>query len=497
MLKQQIDVMRQIGIKLKLARNGGLPRKSIGGRGSHGVQAPGAVCIGGRRGHRRSNRGGQRGGGGRGRRQKEVEKEEDEGDRDDSIIDDEVVEEAASTSEEEEEFSIESTSDDDAEEGEVDLSSSSGGDERGQEGGAQPLGSRRTVVATARSAARAQQGSSGTEAAAKDALEGCVGGQRQQHAGRRPVGRPRSSGKWGARAARPVQLPAMKPVLAAGAGKDACTVCGDDESADGCAHGQCGGASPPATPRPPPAPGPLPMPRPFRAPPHRSNAILLCEGPGCSVAVHQLCYGLDAVPEGEWRCDACAHGLPPAAANCCCCPVVGGAVRRAESLGPVAPAGAADGAAPHVHLACALWTPEVGSTPRAAPAGTPARWPWLPSACPPPHPLPTLTHTHSTAQHSAAPLPPSANGPLVPPPGHRSQFPMRSAWTAWCWTAYPEAACAWPASTAARAARWCSAGAPRRRRRSRSLPRPPSTPSIARLLPSPLGPPAALPAASS
>lgn len=44
--------------------------------------------------------------------------------------------------------------------------------------------------------------------------------------------------------------------------------------------------------------------------------------------MHQLCYGVHSVPEGEWLCDACDAKLKPTAANCCICPVVGGAVKE-------------------------------------------------------------------------------------------------------------------------------------------------------------------------
>lgn len=56
--------------------------------------------------------------------------------------------------------------------------------------------------------------------------------------------------------------------------------------------------------------------------------MLLCDGRGCSVAVHQQCYGVAKVPKGKWLCDACKDKLSPTAANCACCPVVGGALRK-------------------------------------------------------------------------------------------------------------------------------------------------------------------------
>merc|ERR1711871_1275043 len=37
------------------------------------------------------------------------------------------------------------------------------------------------------------------------------------------------------------------------------------------------------------------------------NAIVLCDGEGCNVAVHQLCYGVDQLPDGEWLCDVCSY----------------------------------------------------------------------------------------------------------------------------------------------------------------------------------------------
>lgn len=123
-----------------------------------------------------------------------------------------------------------------------------------------------------------------------------------------------------------MELPRMKPVKAQctdGEEEGICGVCGDGEGTE-------------------------------------ENPILLCEGEGCSVAVHINCYGLRGVPEGSWLCDACAAGLDPAAANCCCCPIVGSALRKVETMGNVvAPPAGRSTSDVFLHLADALWTPEI------------------------------------------------------------------------------------------------------------------------------------------
>jgi hypothetical protein len=105
------------------------------------------------------------------------------------------------------------------------------------------------------------------------------------------------------------------------------------------------------------------------------NQILFCEA--CNVAVHQICYGVEKIPEGDYYCIACRHfkrdqmirskpdtclkdgatattrpDLPPLPIVCELCPVKHGAFTRLDT-----PMSASDESSvtKWVHMTCAKW----------------------------------------------------------------------------------------------------------------------------------------------
>ena len=76
-----------------------------------------------------------------------------------------------------------------------------------------------------------------------------------------------------------------------------------------------------------------------------NNEIIFCDK--CNVAVHQQCYGVITIPEGEWLCEVCAAGEDPATTTCELCSNTGGAYKPVDRPGK------------WIHSLCATWVPEV------------------------------------------------------------------------------------------------------------------------------------------
>lgn len=72
------------------------------------------------------------------------------------------------------------------------------------------------------------------------------------------------------------------------------------------------------------------------------NEMVFCDS--CNICVHQACYGITVIPDGQWLCRPCGDGVRP---SCVLCPNLGGAMKCTPSGHKWA------------HVSCVLWIPEV------------------------------------------------------------------------------------------------------------------------------------------
>ncbi|XP_066153594.1 PHD finger protein rhinoceros [Euwallacea fornicatus] len=72
------------------------------------------------------------------------------------------------------------------------------------------------------------------------------------------------------------------------------------------------------------------------------NEMVFCDS--CNICVHQACYGITKIPDGQWLCCTCKISKRP---DCMLCPNKGGAMKSTRTGQKWA------------HVSCALWIPEV------------------------------------------------------------------------------------------------------------------------------------------
>uniref|UniRef100_A0A023EZ33 Putative phd finger protein af10 n=1 Tax=Triatoma infestans TaxID=30076 RepID=A0A023EZ33_TRIIF len=76
------------------------------------------------------------------------------------------------------------------------------------------------------------------------------------------------------------------------------------------------------------------------------NPLVYCDGPSCTVAVHQACYGIVTVPTGNWYCRKCESQERSTKVRCELCPNKDGALKPTDNNA-------------WAHVVCALYIPEV------------------------------------------------------------------------------------------------------------------------------------------
>ncbi|ODQ64242.1 hypothetical protein NADFUDRAFT_43249 [Nadsonia fulvescens var. elongata DSM 6958] len=88
-----------------------------------------------------------------------------------------------------------------------------------------------------------------------------------------------------------------------------------------------------------------------------NNAIVFCDG--CDLAVHQDCYGVAFIPEGQWLCRKCMIARRKLRVSCIFCPNDSTVSTAVPGVGPMGEAFKQTDSSQWAHLICALWIPEV------------------------------------------------------------------------------------------------------------------------------------------
>ena len=66
------------------------------------------------------------------------------------------------------------------------------------------------------------------------------------------------------------------------------------------------------------------------------NCIVFCSR--CNISVHQLCYGIEELPEEDWICELCIQfGEKGKNMRCPCCTRRGGAMKPSEIIASMKP----------------------------------------------------------------------------------------------------------------------------------------------------------------
>ncbi|KAI9013932.1 hypothetical protein CLU79DRAFT_380169 [Phycomyces nitens] len=79
----------------------------------------------------------------------------------------------------------------------------------------------------------------------------------------------------------------------------------------------------------------------------RKDQIIYCDGDGCDIPVHQSCYGVEVIPEGDWFCQRCEDDVPVDDTNIICCSFPEGALKRTVFKNS------------YMHVVCAMWNKDI------------------------------------------------------------------------------------------------------------------------------------------